>query len=108
MDKDLGIITYAVTLIIKAAIMAAQFSARVRILSLTRIPSFGYIISRGFFDGADMSIQPKNIKPSAGPEVFVTPYIMSEDVPIVICTRSPLLFPWLFAWPALKLPTIGQ
>ena len=60
------------------------------VLSFAGVPPFGDIVACSFFDGADMSIQPKNIKPSAGPEVFVAPYIMSEDVPIVFFTTAPL------------------
>jgi len=60
------------------------------VLSFAGVPPFGDIISCGFFDGAEMSIEPKNIKSSAGPEVFVTPYIMSEYVPIVFCTVTAL------------------
>jgi hypothetical protein len=37
MNKNLGVITHAVTLIIKAAILAARFSARVRKRSLRRL-----------------------------------------------------------------------
>jgi transposase InsO family protein len=41
MDKNLDIITYAVTLIIKAAIMAARFSGTVRKRSLKRLAAMG-------------------------------------------------------------------
>ena len=37
-----------------------------------------------------MSIQPKNIQSSAGPEVFVPPYIVSEDIAVVILTMAAL------------------
>ena len=37
-----------------------------------------------------MSIEPEDVKASAGPEVFVYPYIVSEDVTIVILTTAPL------------------
>ncbi len=60
------------------------------ILSFAGVPLFRNIVSSSFFDGADMSIQPKKIKSSAGPEVYVTPYIMSENVPIVFCAMAPL------------------
>jgi len=66
------------------------FLQSVNILSFSGVPPFGDIVSCGFFDGADMSIQPKNIKSSTGPEVFVTPYIMSENVPIESCAMTPL------------------
>ena len=83
MDKDLDIITYAVTLIIMAAIMAAQFSARVRILSLSRIPSFGHVVPRRLFDRTDVSIQPQHVGPSAGSEWLMGSCVMSEDAAIV-------------------------
>ena len=37
-----------------------------------------------------MSIEPEDVKASAGPEVFVPPYIVSEDVAIVILTTAAL------------------
>ena len=42
MDKNLDIITYAVSLIIKAAIIAARFSGRVRKRSLKRSHSWTF------------------------------------------------------------------
>ncbi len=35
-----------------------------------------------------MSIEPEDVKASAGPEVFVYPYIVSEDVAVVILTPA--------------------
>ena len=37
-----------------------------------------------------MSIEPEDVKASAGSEVFVSPYIVSEDVTIVILTMATL------------------
>ncbi len=63
---------------------------RLSVLSFAGVPPFRHIVTCGFFDGADMSIEPKNIKSSAGPEVFVTPNIMSENVAIVFRTAPAL------------------
>lgn len=35
-----------------------DWGGQISLLSLARVPSFGHVISGGFFDGADMSIQP--------------------------------------------------
>ena len=37
-----------------------------------------------------MSIEPEDVKASAGPEVFVSPYIVSEDVAVKILTMAAL------------------
>ena len=38
----------------------------------------------------DVSVEPEYVKASAGPEVFVSPYIVPEDVAVKILTTSAL------------------
>jgi hypothetical protein len=59
MNKDLDIITHAVTLIVKAAVMAARFSGRVRKRSLRRLAAIWPIqmcVVIDHFSGKVMSV----------------------------------------------------
>ena len=53
------------------------------------VPPQRHIVSCGFFQSGDMSVQPQNISSSAGLEGIGVSDIMSENLPIAVRTTAP-------------------